>query len=165
MYNLKECSISGVNLDEEIFLQEKSEWKIIHRESFIDELFHWISEAIRADRSDSQLMKDDLFMLCKWDDEYIFSSISTNDYIGREDSRFNEVCEELLELNKKSNLKLMEIKIKVLVEYNANVIKPQEVLDMAHVCFRKEGDDSCAIATDDIEITDYLSESFKKIKK
>ena len=166
MYTLEEDSINGVKIDEGIFDYEKSEWKIIHRESFIDELYHWISEAIRADRADTQLMKDDLFMLAKWDDEYIFSNISTNDYIGENDSRFNETCEELLELNKQCVRKVIEVKIKVLVEYNSSVLNAQEVLDIAHVCFRKEDADSCEVYTgDDIEITDYLSESFKKITK
>ena len=100
MYKLEEDSINGIKIDEQIFLQEKSDWKIIHLESFIDELYNWISEAIRADRADAQLMKDDLLMLAKWDDEYIFSNISTNDYIGKDDSRFNETCKELLALNK-----------------------------------------------------------------
>ena len=165
MYTLEEDSINGVKIDEEIFDYEKSEWKIIHRESFIDELYHWISEAIRADRADAQLMKDDLFMLAKWDDEYIFSSISTNDYIGENDSRFNETCEELIKLNNKYVYKLIEVKIKVLVEYNSSVLDPQDVLDMAHIGFRKEDDGPCMLSTDDIEITDYLSESFKKITK
>jgi len=163
MYTLGEDSISGIKIAEEIFQEEKSEWKIAHRESFIDELFKWIGECTKS--SDKQLMKDDLFMLVKWEDEYIFSSISTNDYINSEDSRFNEVCKELLELNKKPELKLMEIKIKVLVEYNENVIKPQEVLDMTYICFRKENGGPNLISTNEVEVTDYLSESFKKITK
>jgi len=103
MYILEEDSINGVKINEEIFLQEKSEWIITHRESFLDELVGWIGEAIRANRSDSRLMKDDLFELATWKDEYIFSSISTNDYINSEDFRFNEVCEELLELSNNEN--------------------------------------------------------------
>lgn len=165
MYRLTEDSINGIKIDEEIFQEEKSEWKIIHTESFIDELYHWISESLRASRNDAQLMKDDLFMLSKWDDEYIFSNITTNDYVGVGDARFTDICKELLELNKNYMHKLIEVKIKVLVEYNSSVLNAQEVLDMAHVCFRKENDDSCTIATDYIEITDYLSESFKKITK
>ena len=164
MYRLTEDSINGIKIDEDIFDYEKSDWKIIHRESFLDELFVWIGEAIKANKHDAELMKDDLFMLAKVKDDFLFSSISTNDYITSDDSRFNEVCKELLELNKKYVHKLIEVKIKVLVEYNSSVLNAQEVLDMAHVCFRREGG-ACEIATDDIEITDYLSESFKKITK
>ena len=99
MYKLTYNAINGVKLHDTISQTELSEWNIIHRESFIDELFHWISEAIRADRSDAELMKDDQQMLMKKTDEYIFSSISTNDYICSDDDRFNEICEELLSLN------------------------------------------------------------------
>ena len=166
MYTLGNNSINGVKIDEEIFLQEKSDWNIIHLESFMDELFCWIAEGIRGDRFDSRTMKDDLFMLAKWDDEYIFSNLYTNDYIGKDDSRFNKKCEELLDLNKQYVRKVIEVKIKVLVEYNSSVLNAQEVLDIAHVCFRKEDADSCEVYIgDDIEVTDYLSESFKKIKK
>jgi hypothetical protein len=165
MYRLTEDSISGIKIAEEIFQEEKSEWKITHKESLMNDLFVWIGEAIRGSNSDSRMMQDDLFKLAKWEDEYIFSSIYTNDYINSEDSRFNEVCKELLELNKKPDPKLMEIKIKVLVEYNANVIKPQEVLDMTYICFRKENGGPSLISTDEVEVTDYLSESFKKITK
>ena len=165
MYYLTEDSINGIKIDEEIFQEEKCEWNIVHKESLINNLFVWIGEAIRGNNSDSRMMQDDLFELATWKDEYIFSSISTNIYIGENHERFNEVCEELLELNKKSDPKLMEIKIKVLVEYNANVIKPQEVLDMTYICFRKENGGPNLISTDEVEVTDYLSESFKKITK
>lgn len=172
MYTLGNNSINGIKLNEEIFDYEKSEWKIIHTESFIDELYHWISEAVRADRTDAQLMKDDLFMLAKWDDEYIFSNISTNDYVGVGDARFTNICKELLELNKKLELnkqsvrKLIEVKMKVLVEYNSSVLDPQDVLDMAHVCFIEKDSDSCDVYTgDDVEVVDHLSESFKKWKR
>jgi hypothetical protein len=165
MYYLTEDSINGIKIDEEIFQEEKCEWNIVHKESLINNLFVWIGEAIRGNNSDSRMMQDDLFELATWKDEYIFSNIATNDYVGVGDARFTDICKELLELNKNYVHKLIEVKIKVLVEYNSSVLNAQEVLDMAHVCFRKENDDSCAIATDYIEVTDYLSESFKKITK
>lgn len=102
-YILGENSINGIELNNKIFEEDLFEWKIIHRESFIDELYRWIAEAMQAGRSDAHLMKDDQQMLIKETDEYIFSSNSTNDYICSDDERFNETCEELLELNK--NLK------------------------------------------------------------
>ena len=171
-HTLGNNSINGIKLNEEIFDYEKSEWRIIHTESFMDELFCWIAEAITGNRSDSRTMKDDLFMLAKWDDEYIFSSNSTNDYVGVGDARFTKICKELLELNKKLELnkqgvrKLIEVKMKVLVEYNSSVLNAQEVLDMAHVCFIEKDSDSSDVYTgDDVEVVDHLSESFKKWKK
>jgi hypothetical protein len=171
-HTLGNNSINGIKLNDKIFQEELSEWKIIHTESFMDELFCWIAEAITGNRSDAQLMKDDLFMLAKWDDEYIFSSNSTNDYVGVGDARFTDICKELLELNKKLELnkqgvrKLIEVKMKVLVEYNSSVLNAQEVLDIAHVCFIKKDSASCDVYTgNDIEVVDYLNESFKKWKR
>lgn len=99
MYKLESNSINGVELNDEIFQEELVEWTIIHRESFIDELYRWIAEALQGNRSDAQLMKDDQQMLIKETDEYIFSSVSTNDYVCSDDERFNEICEKLLSLN------------------------------------------------------------------
>jgi len=47
-------------------------------------------------------MKEDLKYLINCKDEYIFSSISTNEYILKEDNlkRFNKICKEILELHK-----------------------------------------------------------------
>jgi len=103
MYKLTEDSINGIKINKKIFQEELSDWTIRHRESFIDELFGWMGEALRAGRTDAELMKNDLFMLNDWEDEYIFINISTNIYAGEKQERFNEICEELLELTR--NLK------------------------------------------------------------
>ena len=47
-------------------------------------------------------MKEDLKELMSWDDEYILSSNSTNRYIGKDSSGYDEVCSELLSLNEKT---------------------------------------------------------------
>ena len=91
-------TINDIAISEEIEQDELFEYRIIHRESFIDELIGWIGECNRP--SEREMMKDDLKYLFTIDDEYIFSSISTNDYICKSDKNFNETCEELLELNK-----------------------------------------------------------------
>ena len=64
----------------------------------------WIGEAIGSDReSDLFLMKEDLQYLISLKDEFIFSSIFTNEYITKSDNLegFNRICKEILELNKK----------------------------------------------------------------
>ena len=99
-YILSWNKINSTTINEKIFEEDLFEYRIIHRESFIDELCRWIGEATK----DKELMKEDLKMLMSIPDEYIFSSISTNDYIYESDSRFNKTCEELLELNKECNL-------------------------------------------------------------
>ena len=57
----------------------------------------WIGECKRI--NEKQLMLDDLKYLFTLEDEYIFSSVSTNKYVCKSDDEFNEICEELLELN------------------------------------------------------------------
>lgn len=86
--------INGVEIPNEIFEQEKVDFRILERESFIDELFDWIAEAKSTDK---QLMKDDLFMLAKIDDKFILSSIDTNYYLYGNSEEFNNKCEEILE--------------------------------------------------------------------
>ena len=136
MYRLTKDSINGIKINEEIFSEKKSDWRIVHRESHINTLFKRIAEAIRLNSKHCEkLMKDALFMLNEWNDDYIFSFeregyINTkNDYINTEDLRFNDVCEELLQLNRMN--KLIEVKLKFLVEYDSNVATPEEILDMA----------------------------------
>lgn len=85
--------INGIEIDDELFNQEKVEYRIEHRESLIDNLIMWISE---CRNSDKELMKADLKELISIDDEYILSSISTNDYLYGNSDDFNLHCLEIL---------------------------------------------------------------------
>lgn len=96
-YTLGDDTINGVKINERIREEDLFEYKIIHRESFIDELIGWIGECKRP--SERQLMKDDLKYLFTIEDEYIFSSSSTNEYITKNMGIFTNTCEELLELS------------------------------------------------------------------
>jgi hypothetical protein len=104
-YNLKidneGVKINGIPINEEIFNQEKVDYRITDREDQVEHLCMWISEAGQDRENDKRLMLEDLKYLCKLEDEYIFSSISTNEYIAKSDDeeRFNEICEEILKLN------------------------------------------------------------------
>lgn len=167
MYKLESNSINGIELKDKIFQEELSEWTIIHRESFIDELYRWIAEALQGNRSDAQLMKDDQQMLMKKTDEYIFSSNSTNDYVCSDDDRFNKICKELLKLNNNTidflGDKYVEITMKFVVKYNANELDIQEVVDAATICFYSEDKHSVELfepSTDDMEVIEYMEESF-----
>ena len=100
LYTLSENAINDISINEKIRDEELFEYKIIDRKDFISDLIGWISEADRARRGDVELMKEDLDMLMGVKDNYIFSSISTNDYIYEGCSDFNKTCEDLLELNK-----------------------------------------------------------------
>lgn len=98
LYVLGDNSINGIKINEEIFNEEKFRYTIIDRSDFIDTLIGWIAEATQS----KELMKQDLFMLQEWNDDYIFSSILTNEYIRQGDAEFDELCEELLKLNEET---------------------------------------------------------------
>jgi len=92
--------INEILINDEVFQEEKCDYTLRERKEQIDSLIDWISETDR--QSDLILMKEDLKYLINCKDEYIFSSISTNEYILKEDNlkRFNKICKEILELHK-----------------------------------------------------------------
>ena len=89
--------INNIEIIDDIFQEELFDYGIIHRESFLEDLRTWITEAT----TDKYLMEQDLELLEDIDDVYLFSSFGTNDYIYEECDNFNETCENLLELNEK----------------------------------------------------------------
>jgi len=86
----------NILIKEKIFDEELFEYKIADREDLVQDLIQWISES--SNKKD--LMTEDLKMLLTWEDDYIFSSINTNEFIRQQDSKFDELCKELIELNK-----------------------------------------------------------------
>ncbi len=86
-------SINGTEIPNEIFDEEKVDYRIEEREALIETLFDWIGDARGNDR---RLMQDDLKMLMNIDDKYILSSISTNDYLFGNTEQFNLECENIL---------------------------------------------------------------------
>jgi len=99
-YTHEGTKINKILINDKIFQEEKIGYTLRDREQQIDDLIDWISES--ESESDKYLMKEDLRYLMKLEDEYIFSSISTNEYIARSDNaeEFNKICKEILELNK-----------------------------------------------------------------
>ncbi len=99
LYVITECNsdyyINGIKIDDDIFSDEKVEYRIEDREDFIDTLIRWISEAT----TDKELMKTDLKMLIQLEDRFILSSMSTNDYLYGNSEEFNQRCEEILKAN------------------------------------------------------------------
>jgi hypothetical protein len=110
-YNLKVTEegvlINDILINEKVFIEEKVEYHPVEREQQINDLYMWIGEAQRDSQrqNDVYLMKEDLHYLEKLDDEIIFSSISTNDFIAKSDNlkEFNKICEEILKINKELN--------------------------------------------------------------
>jgi hypothetical protein len=93
-----ETFINGIKINEDIFQEEKCDYTLRDREGQIDDLIRWIAECKNSDRL---VMLEDLKYLLKLEDEYIFSSILTNEYIAKSDNIciFDNICEEILNLN------------------------------------------------------------------
>lgn len=104
--------VDNVKINDRVFNEELVDYTIRDREEFIDTLIDWIGEAHdrpNDDRpNDLYLMKEDLRSLMKETEEFMLSSIQTNDYLFSEDWEFDEVCEEILKINEE--LRQKEIK-------------------------------------------------------
>ena len=92
--------INDIEIDDRVFNEEKANYNIIEREEFIDTLIDWIGDCGRDRESDKYLMIEDLKMLINRDEKFLFSSISTNEYVFEGDNDFNEICGDILKLNK-----------------------------------------------------------------
>jgi len=88
-----------VDNDEE-FPDAKYQYQIVNREQYIDDLIGWISECGRDSRGESnkKLMKQDLEYLMKLEDEFIFSSLETNDFVAKSDDleTFDNICKDFI---------------------------------------------------------------------
>jgi len=91
--------VDDIEIDDRVFDDEKTDYIIKERDEFIDTLIDWISECDRDKEGDKFLMKTDLKILIKRNDEFMLSSISTNEYLFEGDDDFNFICEEILKLN------------------------------------------------------------------
>ena len=90
--------VNGVEviIPESVDLEElEFGYKIEKRTELIDNLISWIAEA--NGRPDQQIMKDDLEYLMGLEDDFIFSSYTTNEYIACSDDKeqFIKILEEL----------------------------------------------------------------------
>jgi hypothetical protein len=92
--------IDGVIIKNKVFNEELFDYRIEDRNDLIDNLIGWISESTKE--NDKALMKDDLRYLMRLTDEYVLSSIKTNEFIAKSDNEkeFNDLCFDLLKLNK-----------------------------------------------------------------
>ena len=86
-------------INDKIFDEELHDYKIADREDLIDHLTIWITENDNA--NDKKLMLEDLKYLLIQKDKFIFSSISTNNYVleSVETESFNKIAGELLDLS------------------------------------------------------------------
>lgn len=96
--------IDGIKINDKIFNEELTDWNVEDLDTFIDLLIDWIGECERDREGDEDLMKEDLIMMMNRvnieDNQTFFKSILTNEYLFSGDDGFDEVCDEILKLNK-----------------------------------------------------------------
>ena len=96
--------INEIPIRKEVFDKEFIDYLVGDRKDLISNLYMWIEEATGSDRINNlNILKKDLHYLESLDDEFIFSSIFTNEYICKSDNldKFNEICENILKVNQK----------------------------------------------------------------
>jgi hypothetical protein len=101
--------INSIEIDEIIFDNEISEYRYVEVENEIDILIDMISETEYYQRD---IMKSDLKSLIDMSSEYVFTSISTNEFISIDSNpkRFEEICNDILVLQKEQSLSFVEKK-------------------------------------------------------
>jgi len=92
-------TVDDVEIDDDVFNKEMVDYKYEKREKLIERIREMWCE---ASESDKMLMDEDVDSLKGLDDEYVFSSISTNEYISPTENTqaFNDICIDMLEANK-----------------------------------------------------------------
>lgn len=100
-YIIKDQNFSEKTLIDNDDENENILYQIVEREDLVNNLIDWISETNSS--SDKEMMKEDLKYLMKLPDLYIFSSLSTNEYIAKSDSEkeFNDICADFIYFKKK----------------------------------------------------------------
>jgi len=90
--------VDRIYINENILQEDKYNYYIIDRDDEISNLINWIHETKKE--SDKTLMIEDLQSLLDMTDDYILSSIDTNDYIDSTWEDYNKHCDALLKLTK-----------------------------------------------------------------
>ncbi len=89
--------INNKKISDDIFDRELVDYKITDREDLIDHLIDWIGE---AEGSHKELMKEDLKHLINLNDEYILSSVITNEYIVESEDKGQKILSDIYKLEK-----------------------------------------------------------------
>ena len=100
--NRNEVVVDGVVIDDSVFGETSVGWKLIWLEDYIDDLICWTGEIKRNSNSQHRAnMKQNLKLLMTWDDEYIWSCFSTNEFVSpsQNQEKFNKICQEVLDAN------------------------------------------------------------------
>lgn len=96
--------INNQEIDDKVFEEEMVNWRWEDRVDIIEQIQCWLCEARQARRTnDATMMDQDIDYLKTLNDNYIFSSISTNCYVALSENPylFDEICEDILGANVK----------------------------------------------------------------
>lgn len=95
--NKNGVNIEGIQINEDIFQDEKVDWQVKDRVDLIIDICQWMRESNK--NSDKSLMMEDIKYLTSIKDEYVFSSIQKNNYIAESDdpTMFYDICRTILE--------------------------------------------------------------------
>lgn len=93
--------INYIEINDNIFNQNKVNYRLVDVESEKEELMRFISECDNDRENDKYLMKEDLRQLSSIDDEYVFSNTGINEYISQSEapSDFYDICKDILIAN------------------------------------------------------------------
>ncbi len=93
--------IAGVEIKAEVFDNDMVSHKLVDRKSEIDNLYMMISECGFDRENDKTLMIEDQQYLISLMDEYIFSSVSTNEFVALSENKeqFLQICHSILKAN------------------------------------------------------------------
>ncbi|MBE8232311.1 MAG: hypothetical protein HAW67_01150 [Endozoicomonadaceae bacterium] len=88
--------LEGKLISPEVANSETVNYRLVDREEQINNLISWLAEA--SNNSDKLAKMDVLHFLMNIDDEYVFSQISTNEFISPTIAlkKFNDICEQFI---------------------------------------------------------------------
>ena len=94
--------INDIEINEKVFDDDMVDYRWVDRVDLIKDIQQRMAEARQMGRdSDAELMDADIDYLKTLNDNYVFSSTSTNEYVSafKNPRQFNEICQEILESN------------------------------------------------------------------
>jgi hypothetical protein len=105
-------TIGEQEIDDEVFEKQLVDYVYEDRADLLENIRNMRCEASDADKN---LMDEDIQYLLTLNDNYVFSSASTNEYISpiEDTERFNEICADILDANE--TLKTIAEEIKIVV--------------------------------------------------
>jgi len=93
--------IAGIEIKPEVFNNEMVNYRLINRECMIDDLYSMIGECGFGRQNDKELMIEDQQYLISLEDEFVYSSILTNEIVVLSENKeqFLQISHSVLKAN------------------------------------------------------------------